>query len=174
MESLETLAPREEIDASMVAATEELLAGDYLLNRFVHLPSLKDFDSDPRWMAKRVGISVEQAMEYLDILISTGVWHKEEKGEFKVRQQYFNSVKSAGDFMALAAGLHSTLLTSENCWYVFENWTTSEAAVKNLVNKLDKAFLEFKEESKSSNSEMMVAFNFAISDVLKNLKKGGK
>lgn len=168
MDLLETVVHKQTSD---VTRFQSLIAGDFSLIRFTLLPYMNEFKNDPRWMAKAVGVSVDQSLGYIDLLFDQGIWSHSSNGKIEVTDSFIQYAQSIPDFLTASASLHAKLALGGRSWFKFENWATSEQAVSNLVKKVNKALVEFREESREADGETMVSFSFSIGEVINQASK---
>lgn len=161
-----TVVQNTQQSGAVSASIAELLREDYSLMLFSHLPFLSQFKNDIRWMAKAADVSVERALEYVEILISTEYWVRTPSGNIAVSQNYTRVVNNTGDFLSLAASLQSRLTNDGPCTFQFETIVTKREAVENLNKKLAEAFAEFKAVSARLEGDTMVSYAFSLAYVL--------
>lgn len=149
----------------------ELLRDDFSMLRFAYLPFLSQFENDIRWMAKAVGIPVERALEYMEILIGTEFWVRSPSGKITVCQNYMRVMSNTGDYLSLVAGLQSRLTDDGPCTFHFEVIVTNDEIVANLNKKLAEAFSEFKSASAKVNGDTMVSYAYSLAYVLESACK---
>jgi hypothetical protein len=138
---------------------------DYKFLRFYLLPFLSDFSADVRWMVEKVGVNVEQAFEYQDLLLETGYWVRLSNGGLSAKANYakfkqnFDDFLNTAEFMTLNANISSRLTDNGQCWYeTFTICSTKELETE-FIGKLDSLLKEFRTKSEQASGDLMVSWS---------------
>lgn len=141
--------------------------GNFDLVRFYALAGLKDFSEDPRWLAKKIGCSVEQALDWKDQLIQAGYWSRAENGQLKAQDNNLNISTTAGDFLSFSAQIHTRISDKGPCWFSHATLALKESDMLEFVAKIHEVIQEMKQKPYGEKEgEKIVSYSFVICDAL--------
>lgn len=138
---------------------------DYKFLRFYLLPFLKEFSADIRWMAEMVGVSVEQAFEYQDLLLETKYWIRLPSGGLSATENFsrfkknFDDFLSAAEFMTLNANISTRIADNGQCWYETFTICSTKALETEFLGKLELLLKEFKVKSEKAQGEIIISWS---------------
>ena len=138
---------------------------DYKFLRFYLLPFLKDFSTDIRWMAEKVGVDLAQAFEYQDLLVQSGYWTRNATGGISATENYerfkknFDGILTAAEFMTLSANISSRISDSGACWFeTFTICTTKELEAE-YIKGLNSLLKDFRAKSEQAKGENIISWS---------------
>lgn len=138
---------------------------DYKFLRFYLLPFLSDFSADIRWMAEKVGVSIEQAFEYQDLLLQTGYWLRNSTGGISAKENYpqfkknFDDFLNTAEFMTLNANISSKISDNGQCWYETFTVCTTKELESEFIQKLSSLLTDFREKSEKQAGDIMISWS---------------
>lgn len=150
---------------------------DYKFLRFYLLPFMNNFSTDIRWMAENVGISIEQAFEYQDLLLETQYWIKQSNGGLSAKENYskfktnFDDFLNTAEFMTLNANISSRLSDSGQCWYETFTVCTTKELESEFIKNLNSLLVDFRAKSERSNGEIMISWSQIYTHALNGTKE---
>ncbi|HPI40729.1 MAG TPA: DUF4423 domain-containing protein [Pseudobdellovibrionaceae bacterium] len=147
-----------------------MLSENFNFSMFSLLPKLEQFDQDPRWMAKQIGISVEVALDWQDLLISCGLWKKNDSGKVFRTEEHIDYYENGTtgtmpDFLSTMATLSSKLTESGPCSYEYEILATSGDVLKDFVREIREVENRFLKRSLTANCDRIVGWSRAVVDI---------
>lgn len=146
--------------------------GNFDLIRFFVLVGMKGFSEDPRWLAKKIGCSVEQALDWTDKLLQAGYWVRGEDGKINSATKYFNMATDTGDFLSFSAQIHTRISDKGPCWFSHATIAMSESNAMEFVRKIRDVAEEFRQKKYGEREgEIMVSYSFVICDALHDPNK---
>lgn len=138
---------------------------DYKFLRFYLLPFLSDFSADVRWMAEKVGVNVEQAFEYQDLLIESGYWARLPNGGLSAKENYarfkanFDEFLNTAEFMTLSANISTRITDNGQCWYETFTIATTKELETEFIGKLDSLLKDFRSKSEQVPGDIMISWS---------------
>lgn len=152
--------------------TIEKIRLDYNFMKFSLLPDFAEFKNDLRWMAAKVGVSIEEALNFQDELLAVGLWTKNSDGSIVSTEKFTEYAptddqnKKIMDFLTLNAGLAAKLTYDGPCWYEYSTVVTTDELRKEFIGNVWKAYQDFITKSQQTKGTQMVTWSHMFTDAL--------
>jgi hypothetical protein len=145
----------------------EQYSGNWIWRAVQCLVDLPEFSPSPKWIANRLNVGVEKAVEAIDGLERIGRVIRTSKGSYKLTQEwdYINSDNQSREKLLsaqsrIAPQLISKLTTSDA--FTSQFFTGDQATIKKYSPHFMRLFKEMSEEAKSNGCTDVIAVQMSF------------
>ncbi|MFM6927193.1 MAG: hypothetical protein ACKOX6_01945 [Bdellovibrio sp.] len=152
--------------------TIDKIRRNYNFMKFSLLPELADFKNDLRWMSSKVGVSIEESLNFQEELLAVGIWKKNSDGSVVTTEKFIEYApgdepsKKTMDFLTLNANLAARVSFDGPCWYEYSTIVTTDELRKEFIKNVWNAYQEFLTKSRETKGDQMVSWSHMFTDAL--------
>ncbi|MFM6930101.1 MAG: hypothetical protein ACKOX6_16645 [Bdellovibrio sp.] len=152
--------------------TIDKIRRNYNFMKFSLLPELADFKNDLRWMSSKVGVSIEESLNFQEELLAVGIWSKNNSGEIHTSEKFVDyfpeseSHKRVLGFLTTNANLASKVSNDGPCWFEYSTVVTTEALRNEFIKNINSAYQEFIKKSQETKGTEIVSWSHMFMDAL--------